>query len=222
MTVRQLAGRDRARWRAATHHPFLDGVRDGSLSDAAFNRWLEQDRLFVETLARAWARLLVTAPAADLALLSEGIGAFVAELHWLEEVAVARRLTGPAEPLPATTAYQAHLLRVAREPFPIALTAMWAVEAAYLDAWRTARPGAPEYRAFVEHWTDDGFSSFVDGLELAADRALAAQPAAVLDAAFDALRLTADHEAAFWAMTWTPTPSSPRAPQTGANAPRSA
>lgn len=59
---------------------------------------------------------------------------------------------------------------MAAEPHAVALATMWAVEAAYLEAWRTARPGAPAYRPFVEHWTSDAFA-------------------------------TADHEAAFWAMT---------------------
>lgn len=117
MTVRELVARDPERWFAATHHPILDAVRDGSLSGVAFDRWLEQDRLFVEALARAWACVLVTAPTADLALLADGIGAFASELDWLEDAARARGLAVPAEPLPATTAYQTHLLQVAREPF---------------------------------------------------------------------------------------------------------
>lgn len=202
-TVRALVAESPERWRAATRHPFLDGVRDGSLPPAAFDRWLEQDLLFVETLARAWARVLLTAPAADLALLADGIAAFVAEVQWLSDVAVTRRLPVPAVPLPTTAAYQAHLLEVARQPLPVALTAMWAVEAAYLEAWQGARPGAAEYQTFVEHWTDDAFSAFVGRLERAADRALADAPAAGIDAAGDALRRTADLEAAFWAMTWT-------------------
>jgi thiaminase len=62
-----------------THHPFLDGVRVGSLPGPAFDRWLERDRLFVETLARAWALMLAEAPAGDLSLLAEGVTAFVAD-----------------------------------------------------------------------------------------------------------------------------------------------
>jgi thiaminase/transcriptional activator TenA len=198
-----LAGRDPASRPAATHHPFLDGARTGSLPATAFDRWLEQDRLFVETLARAWGLLLVTARADDLALLAEGITAFVAEVAWFEDLAAARGLSVTAKPLPAAADYQSHLLRMARQPYPVALTAMWTVEAAYLEAWRTALPGAPSYRPFVEHWTDPAFVDFVGRLEAAADRALAKAPPAEVAAAADALVLTSRHEAAFWAMTWS-------------------
>jgi len=201
--VRDLADRDPARWWTATHHPFLDGARAGTLPASAFDRWLEQDRLFVETLARAWARVLTEAPAGDLPLLADGIDAFVAELAWFERVATERGLVISAVPLPAAAAYRAHLGCTAGQPYPVALATMWAVEAAYLEAWRTALPGASAYRVFVEHWTDDAFAAFVARLEAAADRALATASAAEVDAALDGLLATASHEAAFWAMTWT-------------------
>jgi len=178
VTVRELADRDPARWWAATHHPFLDGARAGSLPASAFDRWLEQDRLFVETLARAWARLLTEAPADDLLLLADGIAAFVGEMAWFERVATERGLAISAVPLPAAAAYRAHLGCMAGEPYPVGLAAMWAVEAAYLEAWRTALPGAPAYRVFVEQWTDDAFAAFVARLEAAADRGLATASAA--------------------------------------------
>ncbi|HZJ06701.1 MAG TPA: hypothetical protein VFD59_14670 [Nocardioidaceae bacterium] len=200
--VRELADRDPVRWRAATHHPFLDGVRAGTLPAAAFDRWLEQDRLFVETLARTWGAILAEAPTDDLALLADGVTVFVAEMAWFEELGAERGLAIPAEPLPAAVDYHAHLRRMAGEPHPVALAAMWAVEAAYLEAWRTALPGTSVYRPFVEHWTDGAFVAFVDRLEAAADRALGGASAAEVAAAADAVVLTAGHEAAFWAMTW--------------------
>lgn len=200
--VRALATRDAARWRAATSHPFLDGARTGDLPVASFDRWLEQDRLFVATLARAWARMLAVAPDEHLGLLSDGIAAFVAEVAWFDDLARTRGLASGAAPLDATAAYQEHLLAAAGRPFPVALAAMWAVEAAYLEAWRSARPGAPAYRAFVEHWTDPDFADFVERLEAAVDAALVTEPTRV-DAAAAAVAEIADHEAAFWAMTWS-------------------
>jgi thiaminase/transcriptional activator TenA len=201
--VRQLADRDLAGWRTATNHPFLDGARVGSLPPDAFDRWLEQDRLFVETLARAWGRVLAAAPADDLLLLADGISAFVAEMAWFDELAGARGLSHPPNPLRTTAEYQAHLLRMATEAYPVAMTAMWVVEAAYLEAWRAALPGAPAYRPFIEHWTDSAFVDFVSRLEAAVDRALVTASGAEVAAATEALGLTARHEAAFWAMTWS-------------------
>lgn len=203
-TVRELAARPPELWRAATQHPFLDGARDGTLRGATFDRWLEQDRLFMEALARAWGLVLAEAPSEDLGLLSDGIAAFVAEVEWFERIGAERGLVIPAEPFLVTAEYNAHLMATARQPYPVALAALWVVEAAYLEAWRTARPGSPEYRAFVEHWTDDAFAAFVLRLEVAADRALARASDAEVGAAAGAVAVTARHEAAFWAMTSTP------------------
>jgi thiaminase/transcriptional activator TenA len=201
-SVAELARSDATRWHAATHHPFLDGARTGDLPAAAFDRWLEQDRHFVETLTRAWAAILVRAPAHDLALLADGIGAFVAELTWFDDVTATHgRSPGPV--LPATAAYDDHLLRVATQPHVVALAAMWTVEVAYLEAWRTALPGAPAYRRFVEHWTDAAFGEFVARLEAAADRALREASPHEVEGAARAVTATLDHEAAFWAMTWS-------------------
>jgi len=202
-TVQELVERGPDRWREATSSPFLDGARSGELPAAAFDRWLEQDRLFVEALARAWGRLLVGAPARDLPLLADGITAFTAEMVWFGELGLERGLAIPAEPLPAAAAYHADLLRLAGAPYPVALAAMWAVEAAYLQAWRSALPGAPAYRSFVEHWTDTAFATFVDRLQAAADRALRGASEADANGAADAVALIAEREAAFWAMTWT-------------------
>jgi thiaminase len=201
VTVLTLAARDPAAWRAATQHAFLVGAGDGTLPAAVFDRWLEQDRHFVEALARAWAIVLAAAPAEDLGLLAEGIAAFVAEVAWFDDIAVDRALRRPAPVRPETDAYRAHLARMATAPYSAALVTMWVVEAAYLEGWRGARPGAERYRAFVEHWTDDGFASFVDRLGAAADRALAGASPTEVEAAHDALLATARHEAAFWAMT---------------------
>ena len=79
---------------------------------------------------------------------------------------------------------------------------MWAVEVAYLEAWRSASLGNGPFRPFVEHWTDAAFAAFVDRLEQAGDGALAVASAAHVDAAAAAMAVTFDHEAAFWVMTW--------------------
>ena len=54
------------------HAPFLDGVRDGTLPPAAFDRWLAQDALFVADLLRFQARLLARAPRPAQAVLAAG------------------------------------------------------------------------------------------------------------------------------------------------------
>ena len=191
--VADLLSRSPDAWRAATRHPFLDAVRDGTVPVAAFDAWLVQDARFVADLLRFQARVLARAPRPAQAVLAGGLVALVDELAWFEEQAAVRGLDLSTPALPATTAYAELLERLDAADVGTALTALWTIERTYLDAWSAARPGAPEYRAFVEHWTLPGFAGYVAGLETAADGVPAADPDAVFTEVVAA-------ETAFWTM----------------------
>jgi thiaminase/transcriptional activator TenA len=197
----ELLRRHAAEWRAATRHPFLDGVRDGTLPADAFRSWLAQDRLFVEDLLRFQARLLARAPRHAQAVLAGGLVALEAELGWFEAQAGERGLRPDVERQPATEGYRRLLAELDGRPFAAGLVALWALERAYLDAWGWASPGHPSYRPFVEHWTVPAFGAYVAGLAAAADRALAESPegAGPAEAAFGE---TVRAERAFWEMAW--------------------
>jgi formylaminopyrimidine deformylase / aminopyrimidine aminohydrolase len=191
--VADLLSRHPDAWRGATRHPFLDAVRDGTVPVAAFDTWLVQDARFVADLLRFQARLLARVPRPAQAVLAGGLVALVDELAWFEEQAAVRGLDLGTPPLPATAAYAELLERLDAADVGTALTALWTIERTYLDAWSHARPGAPEYRGFVEHWTLPGFADYVAGLETAADGV----PAPDADAVFTEVVAA---ETAFWAM----------------------
>ncbi|MEX5719848.1 TenA family transcriptional regulator [Geodermatophilus maliterrae] len=165
MPVAELLTRHADAWRRATAHPFLDAVRDGTLPAGAFDTWLVQDAHFVADLLRFQARLLARAPRSASAVLAGGCVALVEELAWFTEQAAARGLDLAAARLPATVAYAAVLERLDAADPATALTALWTIERTYLDAWSSARPGAPGYREFVEHWTVPAFAAYVADLE---------------------------------------------------------
>ena len=164
MTGAELVARHAEAWRAATRHPFLDGVRDGSLPAAAFHTWLVQDYLFVSDLLRFQARLLAVAPRAGQRALAGGLAALEAELVWFEAQAGRLRLRLEAERHPVTEAYRRRLLSFAEE-WAAGITALWTGERAYLESWSGASPGALSYREFVEHWTHPDFAAYVGDLE---------------------------------------------------------
>jgi formylaminopyrimidine deformylase / aminopyrimidine aminohydrolase len=198
VSVAELPGRLARAWSAATRHPFLDGVRDGSVTAAAFDTWLAQDAHFVADLLWFQARLLARAPRPVQAVLAGGAVALVDELAWFEEQGASRGLRPAPRRLPATDAYRALLARLdAAEP-AAALTGLWVIERVYLDAWTAALPGALLYRAFVAHWTTPEFGGYVADLERASDLLWASgEPPA------EALRLAGDvlaAERAFWDM----------------------
>jgi len=196
--VAELPSRLPDAWSAATRHPFLTGVRDGSVTAAAFDTWLAQDAHFVADLVWFQARLLARTPRPAQAVLAGGAVALVDELAWFEMQAASRGLPPDPPQLPATEAYAALLARLdAAEPAS-ALTGLWVIERVYLEAWTAALPGAPAYRDFVAHWTTPQFVAYVAGLERAADvLGAAGEPSA------EAVGLAGDvltAERAFWDM----------------------
>jgi thiaminase len=170
--ARDLSERHERSWREATKHRFLDGVREGTLPSGAFETWLVQDYLFVLDGLVFQSRLIPRAPRRDQALLIGGLAALEAELGWFEERARERGLALEAPPHPTNVAYGEFLASLEREPYAANITALWALELAYLEAWRNAAPGHPDYRPFVEHWTTQEFAGYVSGLERATDAAL--------------------------------------------------
>ncbi len=172
MTTDDLIARHPAVWAAATNHAFLEGVRTGALPGAAFRTWLAQDYLFVCDLFAFQARLLARTPRTDQAIIVGGASALVAELDWFEQHAQRLGLRLDAEPQDTTRAYRDLLARLDQAPYAAAITALWALEQAYFDAWRGAAPGAEPFRELVEHWTLPAFAEYVAGLKRAADTAL--------------------------------------------------
>lgn len=161
-------------WRAAIDHPFLAGIRDGSLPEGVFAVWLQQDHLFVGDLLSFQARLLAKSHRPAQRVLATGLVALEAELTWFEDSA--GRVGVKLEPARgrATQAYRVEFERLLEEPVGVAMTALWALELAYLEAWRGAAPGAAQYRPYVEHWTVPEFAGYVADLgRHAADSAAA-------------------------------------------------
>ena len=178
-------------WTAATRHPFLDAVREGTITDSTFDRWLGQDALFVGDLLTFQARLLARAPRPAQAVLAGGCVALVAELDWFEVQAARRGIDLEQPALPATLAYGGLLIRLDAAPYEAAVTALWVLERVYLLAWASATSNnTSPFGEFVEHWTAPGFAGYVEALgELA-----------IMDGHDDLMGDVLSHEVAFWDM----------------------
>lgn len=177
-------------WTAATRHPFLDAVREGTISELAFDRWLVQDALFVGDLLVFQARLLARAPRPAQSVIAGGCVALTAELDWFAIQAAQRGIDLDQQALPSTLAYRGFLQRLDETPYPAAVTALWVIERVYLLAWTHAVSTTSPFTVSTEHWTDPGFATYVDALGTLA--ATAGQDDLVLDV----LAL----EVAFWDM----------------------
>jgi thiaminase len=184
-------------WEAATRHPFLRAVGDGTAT--TFGVWLAQDALFVADLVTFQARLVARAPRPAQAVLAQGVVALLAELDWFDAQAAALEVSLDVTPLPATRNYRTLLARLDAEPYPLAVVGLWVLERVYLEAWRYAGScgAAQPYDAAVAHWTDPGFATYVTALEELAATALVHQPD---DVAADVVHAVLAQEVAFWDM----------------------
>ncbi|BBY46761.1 hypothetical protein MARA_01910 (plasmid) [Mycolicibacterium arabiense] len=180
-------------WDAATRHPFLTHVREGTIADSDFDRWLAQDALFVADLLAFQARLLARAPRSAQPVLARGCVAVVEELEWFESHAARRRMDPAQPPLDATLAYRALLGRLDAAPYEAAVTALWVLEQVYLLAWQHAAADASPFATFIEHWTAPEFATYVG------DLAGLASPRGHDDLTAEVLT----HEVAFWDMALT-------------------
>jgi len=53
------AERQQEDWQGYTHHPFVEGLRDGTLPRRCFVSYLIQDYVFLVHFARAWSMAVV-------------------------------------------------------------------------------------------------------------------------------------------------------------------
>lgn len=175
-TTTELVASHRDLWDRITAHPFVREAGDGSLPAAAFDRWLEQDHLFVIGFRRFLARLVELAPdepARDL--LAAGLGPLRAELDLFREELGRRGLDPAAEPSPTTLGYTAYLLASPADGYAVGLTVLYGAELAYHDAWSTVRERAREdspYWGFIDNWSSPAFGGWVAEVGDLLDRAL--------------------------------------------------
>ncbi len=148
--------------------PFLTAMAANELPDEALARWICEDTHFLRTLRRMIASLIVDAPgerAVDVIA-----GAYPALQFELDRFAREAERLGEdldGRPAPVTARFDELLLEAARAGFPEGIGVYWAVEVAYLEAWRAVRRrvGLQEpYAVWIENWTSDAFRDFVEAL----------------------------------------------------------
>ncbi|MCB1883956.1 MAG: thiaminase II [Geminicoccaceae bacterium] len=206
-------------WDAYAAHPFVDGIKDGTLPGPSFRRYLVQDYLFLVHFGRAWA--LAAAKSVDL----DDLRACAATLHALvdEEIRLHVRYCAgfgldeasmAATPEHgATMAYTRYVLAKGGEGDLLDLLVALAPcvvgygeIAARIEADPTLRLDGNPYREWIETYAAPDYVAVVRAAEAQLDRAAArrlgptpqASPrwADLVRTFTDACRLEAD----FWAM----------------------
>jgi thiaminase (transcriptional activator TenA) len=179
-------------------HPTLRGIADGTLDDAVFRSWLEQDFLFLLDYVRVFSRLAWQAPDAHLGDLVD-----LAHETLHGELALHRSLAEPfgadldgAEKGPACAAYTSFLLDAAAD-YGVGLAALYPCMWGYSTLGQLLAPGPeePRYRRWVATYADPGFAALAARIGEMIDES-GVDPAAA-EAAF---REGMAHELAFWSV----------------------
>jgi len=188
-------------WRKAVDHPFVRAVADGSLPAARFHTWIRQDRHFVEALARFVRALTTLAPTDDVAGLESGLAALGPELDLFASYAEHERIRLDVPALTVCHEYVGFLLQRLDDGYPHALTAYYACERSYLDAWTSVRRSggaAGPYTDWIANWTSEPFAAYVSWLGSRVDEQAFGADERTKRALRDVFRRTVRFEIAFW------------------------
>ncbi|GAM84937.1 hypothetical protein ANO11243_029400 [Dothideomycetidae sp. 11243] len=189
---------DESAFSAATQHPWLRLVGQGRLPASAQLAWLKQDRLYALSYVSFIGGLLakVTIPTgADrtstlewriAATLIDALVGIKRELAMFEDVlrdefgwgtGSGKAGSETVQPEPPTARYQQLFADASSPACPliVGLTALWATEKCYLEAWRFAKRQQPDgsedvfHRTLIPNWTSPDFEAFVEALRCLVD-----------------------------------------------------
>jgi thiaminase (transcriptional activator TenA) len=192
--------------RKAIHaHPFLDGLADGTLPRAAFQRYIVQDSHYLADYARVLAMVSARAPDAAARLeFSDGAKVAVqveAALH--QSFFASYGVHDVAAPTPTCTGYTGYLIKLAatrsyEEAIAGLLPCFWI----YWDVGQAIAPrAAPDnpYASWIATYVDPAFGAATARVRAIVDAAATPATTAAMLLAFET---AARYEWMFWESAW--------------------
>ena len=174
-----LRARAAPAWTQAVGHRFTRELAADTLPDAVYARYLVQDYVFIDTLARLLGHGVASAPEmAAMSRLAGFLAALTSEendyfLRAFAALGVAEATWSAAEPDPVIARFGEVMLGAGREDYPEILAVLLPAEWIYLSWARTHKDAAPE-RFYLAEWialhTLPEFEAFVNWLREETDR----------------------------------------------------
>lgn len=210
----QLRERAGGQWRAATDHPFVDGIRTGSLPRPTFAFYLAQDYVFLVGYCRVFG--LAAAKAPDLATMrffAELLGATAGtEMDLHRELSAgwgvsAGQLEATAA-APTTQGYVDHLLATAAlGELDRIVASLLPCQVGYAEIGKAlAAEGADTddnpYAAWIRTYADPEFQRLAAATAALLDRLGQQAPPARCDDLYATFLTSCRYEHAFWDMAW--------------------
>lgn len=187
-------------------HPFLRGLSAGTLDEAKFRFYVEQDALYLQRYGQALALLGARAPNAPARrMFCEHAANAVAVEEALHESFLSHwgAVDKPTAPAPSCLLYtSAVLATVHSRPFPEGLAAVLPCYWIYLEVGRHLLPQSsphPLYQRWIETYAGEAFATVVNEV-LHVTETLARS--AERDAMHSLFRDSCRFEYMFWDMAW--------------------
>jgi thiaminase/transcriptional activator TenA len=209
-----LAAENAAGHELPLNHPSVRGIGDGSLPEATFRYYIEQDYnyllRYIRVLAQAVAASRDLPTATKLAqlvnsTLSIEVDALI-ELY--AEFGGQRETLDATCPAPTCQAYTDHLLATAASGNLLVILAsvlpcQWGYREIGRHLLRRGLPDDPRYARWISEYASDEYGELVDWLVCRFDQLASEESTATLQAAREAFALSTWHEHRFWEMAWT-------------------
>lgn len=211
---RKLRDRASRQWRAATDHPFVDGIRTGSLARETFAFYLAQDYVFLVGYCRVFG--LAAAKSPDLptmAFFAELLGATVnTEMDLHRELSAAWGVSSEqleaTPPAPTTQGYVDHLLATAAlGELDRIVASLLPCQVGYAEIGAAlAAEGADHddnpYAAWIRTYAAPDFQSLASATSELLDRLASHTGARRHDELYRTFLTSCRYERAFWDMAW--------------------
>lgn len=200
-------------WDAQLRHPFVQGLRDGTLDVERFTRWVRQDYLYLKEFARVFAWAAAKADRLD----SMGWYAKALDLTLNTEMELHRRYAArfgitaaqlEAEPMwPTTRAYTDFLVRVSADgDLADLLAALLPCAWGYVHIGRHLAAGDPpgdqRYADWIAQYASDEFAQAAEWLRAELDRVASDPTEAKQQRLTELFLLSSRYEWQFWEMCW--------------------
>ncbi len=201
-------------WELQHAHPFVTGIGDGTLPEAAFRFYVRQDYVFLVDYGRLLALGAARAPRLDamrrFAALAQAILETEMDLH--RELAAAWGISAreleSEQPAPATAGYVDFLLRTAAlgdfaELAAALLPCMWGYAEIGRRLGSRPRPAHPLYAQWIDTYADEDFQQLGAWSRELVDDAAAEVSGAGEERMRRAFATCSRHELAFWESAWS-------------------
>jgi thiaminase/transcriptional activator TenA len=201
-------------WEAIVEHPMVEQLGAGTLDEAPFRYWVEQDYVYLVEYSRVFALGAANAPDLDrmgtfAALLESTINTemdlhreYAAELGISEEELEATRAS------PTTQAYTDFLLRTAAtgtfgDLVATLLPCMWGFHETALRLEKRGRPDHEQYAAWIDMYAGEEFGELTDWCLGLMDDVAANASETDRERYVELFRTSARYEYRFWDAAWT-------------------